>query len=98
MCVGTQVFSNGIYRLVDVRDVANAHIQAFEIPAANGRYCIVGGVTHYSELFNILHKFYPSLCLPKKWVIYLHDIECPLLPLVPFLIIIIKKKNCFYHP
>ncbi|KAM4072871.1 hypothetical protein ACB094_11G172400 [Castanea mollissima] len=63
---GTQVFSNGIYRLVDVRDVANAHIQAFEIPAANGRYCLVGGVTHYSELFNILHKFYPSLRLPEK--------------------------------
>ncbi|KAL0006887.1 hypothetical protein SO802_008389 [Lithocarpus litseifolius] len=63
---GTQVFSNGIYRLVDVRDVANAHILAFEIPAANGRYCLVGGVTHYSELFNILYKFYPSLHLPEK--------------------------------
>ncbi|XP_023881411.1 phenylacetaldehyde reductase [Quercus suber] len=63
---GTQVFSNGIYRLVDVRDVANAHIQAFEILAANGRYCLVGGVTHYSELYNILHKFYPSLRLPEK--------------------------------
>jgi len=63
---GTQVFFNGIYRLVDVRDVVNAHIQAFEIPTANGRYCLVGGVTHHSEFFDILHKFYPSLRLPKK--------------------------------
>ncbi|XP_075645424.1 phenylacetaldehyde reductase-like isoform X1 [Castanea sativa] len=63
---GTQTFPDGIYRLVDVRDVANAHIQAFENPAASGRYCIVGGVTHYSEIFKILHKFYPSLRLPEK--------------------------------
>ena len=52
--------------LVDIRDVANAHIQAFENPAASGRYCIVGGVTHYSEVFKILRKFYPSLQLPEK--------------------------------
>ena len=45
---------------------ANAHIQAFEIPAASARYCLVGGVTQHSELFNILHKFHPSLRLPKK--------------------------------
>ncbi|KAL4600977.1 hypothetical protein ACB092_11G238800 [Castanea dentata] len=63
---GTQVVSNGIYIFVDVRDVANAHIQAFEIPAASGRYCLVGGVTQHSEIFNILHKFHPSLHLPKK--------------------------------
>ncbi|KAF3975925.1 hypothetical protein CMV_000838 [Castanea mollissima] len=63
---GTQVVSNGIYIFVDVRDVANAHIQAFEIPAASGRYCLVGGVTQHSEIFNILHKFHPSLHLPEK--------------------------------
>ncbi|XP_065627694.1 phenylacetaldehyde reductase-like [Quercus suber] len=63
---GTQIFPDGIYRLVDVRDVANAHIQAFENPAASGRYCIVGGVTHYFEVFKILRKFYPSLRLPEK--------------------------------
>ncbi|KAM3686089.1 hypothetical protein ACJW31_11G171000 [Castanea mollissima] len=63
---GTQVVSNGIYIFVDVRDVANAHIQAFEIPAASGRYCLVGGVIQHSEIFNILHKFHPSLHLPEK--------------------------------
>ena len=63
---GTKVFPDGMCILVDVRDVANAHIQAFENPVANGRYCIVGGVTHYSEVFKILRKFYPSLRLPEK--------------------------------
>ena len=58
--------SNGIYKFVDVRGVANAHIQAFKIPAASGRYCLVGGVTQHLEIFNILHKFYPSLRLPEK--------------------------------
>ncbi|XP_075645804.1 phenylacetaldehyde reductase-like [Castanea sativa] len=45
---GTQVVSNGIFKFVDVRDVANAHIQAFEILAASGRHCLVGGVTQHS--------------------------------------------------
>uniref|UniRef100_A0A7N2LCJ4 NmrA-like domain-containing protein n=1 Tax=Quercus lobata TaxID=97700 RepID=A0A7N2LCJ4_QUELO len=64
--IGTQVVSNGIYIFVDVRDVANAHIQAFEIPAASGRYCLVGGVTQHSKIFNILHKFHPNMRLPEK--------------------------------
>ncbi|KAI3757781.1 hypothetical protein L6452_05324 [Arctium lappa] len=52
---------DGIYRLVDVRDVANAHILAFENPEANGRYCMVGAVTCYSEIMKILDELYPAL-------------------------------------
>ncbi|PSS26477.1 Cinnamoyl-CoA reductase [Actinidia chinensis var. chinensis] len=63
---GTEFFSDAIYRYVDVRDVALAHIQAFEVPSASGRYCVVGTVTHSSEALNILHNFYPSLNLPKR--------------------------------
>ncbi|MFS8027506.1 putative 3-beta hydroxysteroid dehydrogenase/isomerase, NAD(P)-binding domain superfamily [Helianthus anomalus] len=37
MKTGKEVFSDGIYRLVDVRDVATAHILAFENPKTNGR-------------------------------------------------------------
>ncbi|MFQ6636887.1 hypothetical protein Gotur_013854, partial [Gossypium turneri] len=33
-----------------IKDVANAHIQAFEIPSASGRYCLVERVAHYSEV------------------------------------------------
>ncbi|GMY22724.1 phenylacetaldehyde reductase-like isoform X2, partial [Fagus crenata] len=61
----SETFPDGIYPLVDVRDVANAHIQAFEIPAASGRYCLVAKVIHYYEAFKILHRLYPSLSLPE---------------------------------
>ncbi|KAE8038280.1 hypothetical protein FH972_010805 [Carpinus fangiana] len=64
---GNPTFPGGIYRCVDVRDVAHAHIQAFEIPAAGGRYCLVERTAHYFEFFKILHKLYPSLHLPEKW-------------------------------
>ncbi|KAL8268622.1 hypothetical protein R6Q59_002420 [Mikania micrantha] len=58
---GKEVFSDGIYRLADVRDVANAHTLAFENPEANGRYCIVGKVVRSLEILKIADKLYPSL-------------------------------------
>nr|XP_043623148.1 phenylacetaldehyde reductase-like [Erigeron canadensis] len=58
---GKEVFPNGIFRLVDVRDVATAHILGFENPEANGRYCVVGNVVRSSEIIKIVHKLYPSL-------------------------------------
>jgi nucleoside-diphosphate-sugar epimerase len=58
-------FSSGVYRFVDVRDVAYAHIQAYETPSASGRYCIVGIVTNVSEAVEILRTLYPSLPLPE---------------------------------
>ncbi|KAM7264015.1 hypothetical protein ACFE04_001698 [Oxalis oulophora] len=57
--------SGGDYRFVDVRDVANAHIQAFEVPSASGRYCLVGITTYMSEAVKILRQLYPSLPLPE---------------------------------
>ncbi|CAL5380289.1 unnamed protein product [Camellia sinensis] len=59
-------FPNASYRWVDVRDVANAHIQAFEIPSASGRYCVVNRVAHFSEVVKILHELYPALDIPEK--------------------------------
>uniref|UniRef100_A0A7N2R455 NAD-dependent epimerase/dehydratase domain-containing protein n=1 Tax=Quercus lobata TaxID=97700 RepID=A0A7N2R455_QUELO len=38
---------------VDIRDVENAHIQAFETPSASGRYCLVERVTPHSETQDI---------------------------------------------
>ncbi|KAI3498131.1 hypothetical protein L1887_33900 [Cichorium endivia] len=58
---GKEVFPDGVYRLVDVRDVANAHILAFENSEANGRYCMVGCVSHSSEIKEIIYKYYPAL-------------------------------------
>jgi len=62
---GREVFSNPIYRYVDVRDVSSAHIQAFETPSASGRYCLVGTVTYSSEALKIVRKLYPTLNLSK---------------------------------
>jgi nucleoside-diphosphate-sugar epimerase len=66
MHAGAQTFPNPFYRFVDIRDVANAHIQALEVPSASGRYCLVETVIHCSEVMKILHKLYPTFCLPEK--------------------------------
>lgn len=66
ICTGAETYQNAVLGWVDVRDVANAHILAFENPAANGRYCTVGRVAHNSELVKILHELYPTLHLPEK--------------------------------
>ncbi|KAJ0039276.1 hypothetical protein Pint_23923 [Pistacia integerrima] len=54
------------YKLVDVRDVAYALIQALEVPTATGRYLLVGSVTHRTEILKMLHKHYPTLPLSEE--------------------------------
>ncbi|XP_027078361.1 cinnamoyl-CoA reductase 1-like [Coffea eugenioides] len=63
---GAKTFPNSTLGWVDVRDVANAHVLAFENPSASGRYCLVERVAHYSEVVKILHTLYPSVKLPEK--------------------------------
>ncbi|KAK9079389.1 hypothetical protein SSX86_001060 [Deinandra increscens subsp. villosa] len=63
---GSETYPNSSLGWVNVKDVANAHIQAFEIPSASGRYCLVESVVHYSELVGILKTLYPSSQLPEK--------------------------------
>ncbi|CBI29130.3 unnamed protein product, partial [Vitis vinifera] len=60
------IFPNKTHRWVDVRDVAMAHIQAYELSTARGRYCLVGSILHCSETMKILRKLYPALNLPEK--------------------------------
>ncbi|GKE84862.1 cinnamoyl-CoA reductase 1-like protein, partial [Tanacetum coccineum] len=62
----SETYTNSSLGWVNVKDVAKAHVQAFEIPSANGRYCLVESVAHYSELVEILRKLYPSSKLPEK--------------------------------
>ncbi|KAJ0682886.1 putative cinnamyl-alcohol dehydrogenase [Helianthus annuus] len=69
---GKEVFSDGIYRLVDVRDVATAHILAFENPEANGRYCMVGEVVRSLEIMKTMNKLYPSFGQSERY----KDGEC----------------------
>lgn len=61
-----QTFPNATFGWVNVKDVANAHIQAFEIPSASGRYCLVERVAHYSEIVDVLHELYPDFQFPEK--------------------------------
>ncbi|GMH00032.1 hypothetical protein Nepgr_001871 [Nepenthes gracilis] len=63
---GAKTYPNLTFGWVHVKDVANAHIQAFEIPSANGRYCLVETVLHYSGMVKILHELYPTLRLPDQ--------------------------------
>jgi nucleoside-diphosphate-sugar epimerase len=63
---GSETYPNASYTWVDVRDVALAHILAFEVPSASGRYCTVESVAHYTEVLEILRKHYPSISLPTK--------------------------------
>ncbi|KAK4492370.1 hypothetical protein RD792_003175 [Penstemon davidsonii] len=63
---GAETYPNATFGWVNVKDVALAHILAYENPSANGRYCTVETVAHYSEIVNILHELYPTLQLPEK--------------------------------
>jgi nucleoside-diphosphate-sugar epimerase len=62
----SSTYSNFSFGWVNVKDVALAHILAYEVPSANGRYCMVERVLHYWELVNIIHKMYPTIPLPDK--------------------------------
>ncbi|XP_034687913.1 cinnamoyl-CoA reductase 1-like [Vitis riparia] len=63
---GAQIFPNFTMGWVHVKDVAEAHIQAFEIPSANGRYCLAERTVHYSEIVKILKDLFPDFQLPVK--------------------------------
>ncbi|KAL5566664.1 hypothetical protein UlMin_029828 [Ulmus minor] len=63
---GAETFPNASFGWINVKDVANAHIQAYEIPSANGRYCLVERVAHFSGVVKNLRNLYPSLKLPEK--------------------------------
>ncbi|KAI7983623.1 Cinnamoyl-CoA reductase 1 [Camellia lanceoleosa] len=65
---GSQTFPNSTFGWVNVKDVANSHIQAFEIPSTNGRYCLVESIAHYSEVVKILQEQFPAFQLPEKWM------------------------------
>ncbi|KAJ4969677.1 hypothetical protein NE237_002776 [Protea cynaroides] len=63
---GAKTFPNYTFAWVDIKTVANAHIQAFEVPSASGRYVLVSRVAHYSQIVKTLHELYPTLNLPEK--------------------------------
>ncbi|GKV12621.1 hypothetical protein SLEP1_g23743 [Rubroshorea leprosula] len=62
---GRELPPHGVF--MDVRDVAHAHIQAFEIPSATGRYCMVESTVDVTELWKILHRLFPIFHLNEKF-------------------------------
>ncbi|KAH6824551.1 Rossmann-fold superfamily protein [Perilla frutescens var. hirtella] len=48
------------YQLVDVRDVAYAHVMGFEKHSASGRYILVAKSMTHRQLLHLLHKLYPT--------------------------------------
>ncbi|KAE8665642.1 hypothetical protein F3Y22_tig00112530pilonHSYRG00050 [Hibiscus syriacus] len=58
---GENTFPSSTYWLVDVRDAAYAHIQAFVILSATGRYCRVENVVQFPEILKTLNQLYPTL-------------------------------------
>ncbi|KAG0476625.1 hypothetical protein HPP92_013466 [Vanilla planifolia] len=63
---GSSTFPNATFGWVNVKDVAEAHIKAYELPSASGRYCLVESVLHYSEIVKIIKDLYPAVAVPGK--------------------------------
>ncbi|KAL3817860.1 hypothetical protein ACJIZ3_003765 [Penstemon smallii] len=63
---GAETFQNETWGFVNVKDVVDAHILAYETPSANGRYLMVERTAHHSEIVKILRELYPTLKLPEK--------------------------------
>ncbi|KAL8480067.1 hypothetical protein ACS0TY_026848 [Phlomoides rotata] len=63
---GSETYPNASFGWINVKDVAYAHILAYENPSASGRYCLVETVAHFSEVVQILRKLYPNFKLPEK--------------------------------
>jgi len=64
---GSETYMNAAFGWINVKDIANAHIQAYENDSASGRYCLVERVIHFSELAKILRDMYPTLQIPDKY-------------------------------
>ena len=56
--------------IVDVRDVAEAHVRALTMGQNAGRYLTVSGDMQFSEISRILRKEYPELKTPRFTVPY----------------------------
>ncbi|XP_020206223.1 cinnamoyl-CoA reductase 1 [Cajanus cajan] len=63
---GSPTFPNTTFGWINVKDVANAHVQAYEIASASGRYCLAERVAHFSEIAKILRDMYPTLQISDK--------------------------------
>ncbi|MCF8302191.1 MAG: aldehyde reductase [Bacteroidales bacterium] len=70
--LGNGTFKSGLPKgyngIVDVRDIAQAHIKAGFTPSANGRHICVAETKKFIDIANILKKDYPDYPFPKREV------------------------------
>jgi len=59
-------FPNAVAAYVDVRDVARAHVLAYERPSAYGRYLCIGTVLHRAQLVAMLRDLFPQYPVTAK--------------------------------
>ncbi|KAL4205169.1 hypothetical protein AMTRI_Chr01g135980 [Amborella trichopoda] len=65
---GSPPNENITFNWITVQDVAEAHILAYEVPSASGRYCLVERREHYSKIVKVLHELYPEYPIPQsRW-------------------------------
>ncbi|XP_028057645.1 cinnamoyl-CoA reductase 2-like [Camellia sinensis] len=64
---GYDEFENNLRMIVDVRDVAEALLLAYEKPEAEGRYICIAYMIKSQDLVEILRKNYPNYNYPKKF-------------------------------
>ena len=57
---------NAVAAYVDIRDVARAHVLAYERPAARGRYLCIGTVLHRAQLVAMLRDLFPKYPVTAK--------------------------------
>ncbi|CAD6241771.1 unnamed protein product [Miscanthus lutarioriparius] len=57
---------NAVAAYVDVRDVARAHVLAYERPSACGRYLCIGTVLHREQLVAMLRDLFPQYPVTAK--------------------------------
>ncbi|KAJ1288755.1 hypothetical protein BS78_02G112400 [Paspalum vaginatum] len=53
-------YPNAVAAYADVRDVARAHVLAYERPAARGRYLCIAAVLHRAQLMAMLRELFPQ--------------------------------------
>lgn len=65
----------GTQAVVDVRDVARAHVKAAFTPQASGRYIVAPHSRDFLDFARVIHARYPQLPLPSgympNWVFYI---------------------------
>nr|CAB3480905.1 unnamed protein product [Digitaria exilis] len=60
-------YPNAVAAYVDVRDVARAHVLAYETPSAAGRYLCAGVVLHRAQLVGMLRDLFPEYPVTAKY-------------------------------